>query len=121
MGLHIYYSGRREGWRRKGGTKRGGAGYPELPEEHQVISCCVTNQVPGDGREMEGGGSIRKGLDGGRDRTVGFRILLRAQKQIGVNRAAPLLENTTIDLRSDMRSRAQVAASLAAVSLSRET
>ena len=44
-------------------------------------------------------------------------IVSEAQKQIGVNRAALLLDNTIIDLRSDMRSRAQVAASLAAVSL----
>ena len=34
-----------------------------------------------------------------------------ALKQIGVDRAAPLLENTIIGLRSDRRSRAQVAAS----------
>ena len=38
-----------------------------------------------------------------------------------VNRAAPLLENTIIGLRSDTRSRARVAALLAAVSLRRET
>ena len=40
-----------------------------------------------------------------------------ALKQIGVNRAAPLLQNTIIGLRSDTRSRARVAAVLAAVSL----
>ena len=38
-------------------------------------------------------------------------IVPEALKQIGVNRAAPLLENTIIGLRSDRRSRAQVAAS----------
>ena len=38
-------------------------------------------------------------------------------KQIGVNRATPLLQNTIIDFRSDTRSRARVAALLAAVSL----
>ena len=40
-----------------------------------------------------------------------------ALKQIGVDRAAPLLENTIIGLRSDTRSRARVATLLAAVSL----
>ena len=40
-----------------------------------------------------------------------------ALKQIGVNRAAPLLENKTIGLRSDTQSRARVAALLAAISL----
>ena len=44
-------------------------------------------------------------------------IVSEAQKQIGVNRAAPLLENTIMGLRSDTRSRARVAAPLAAVSL----
>ena len=43
-------------------------------------------------------------------------IVSEAQKQIGVNQA-PLLENTVIGLRSDTRSRARVAALLAAVSL----
>ena len=47
-------------------------------------------------------------------------IVSEAQKQIGVNRAAPLLENTIIGLRSDTRSRAQVAAFMAAVSLARD-
>ena len=47
-------------------------------------------------------------------------IVSEAQKEIGVNRAAPLLENTSISLRRDMRSRAQVAASLAAVSVTRD-
>ena len=42
---------------------------------------------------------------------------VRAQKQIGVNRAAPLLENTIIGLRSNTRSRPQAAAFLAALSL----
>ena len=36
-------------------------------------------------------------------------------KQIGVNRAAPLLQNTLIGLRSDTRSRARVAALLASL------
>ena len=40
-----------------------------------------------------------------------------ALKQIGVNRAAPLLENTIIGLRSDTKSRARVAALVAAVFL----
>ena len=40
-----------------------------------------------------------------------------ALKQIGVNRAAPLLEKTIIGLRSDTRSRARVATLPAAVSL----
>ena len=40
-----------------------------------------------------------------------------ALKQVGVNRVALLLENTIIGLRSDTRSRARVAALLAAVSL----
>ena len=40
-----------------------------------------------------------------------------ALTQIGVNRAAPLLQNTIIDLRNDTRSRPRVAALLAAVSL----
>ena len=44
-------------------------------------------------------------------------IVFEAQKKIGVNRVAPLLENTIIGLRSDTRSRARVAALLAAVSL----
>ena len=39
-----------------------------------AISCC-TRFVPGGGRKMEGGGS-RKGLDGGRDRTAEFLILI---------------------------------------------
>ena len=58
---YIYW-GRREGGK-KGGTttKRGGASCRELPVEAQVISCYVTYQVPGGGREMEVGGSIRKG------------------------------------------------------------
>ena len=38
-----------------------------------------------------------------------------AQKQLGVNRAAPLLENTIIGFRSNTRSRSQVAAVLTAV------
>ena len=45
------------------------------------------------------------------------------QKQVGVpvNQAAPMLEHTLIDLLSDMRSRAQVAASLAErISLTRD-
>ena len=40
-----------------------------------------------------------------------------ALKQIEVNRGAPLLENTTIGLRSDTRSRARVSALLTAISL----
>ena len=40
-----------------------------------------------------------------------------ALKQVGVNWAAPLLDNTSIGLRNDTRSRARVAALLAAVSL----
>ena len=40
-----------------------------------------------------------------------------ALKQVGVNRVALLLENTIIGLRSDTRSRVQVAAFLAVVSL----
>ena len=44
-------------------------------------------------------------------------IVSEAQKQIGGNPTAPLLENTIIDLLSDMRWCAQMAASLAAVSL----
>ena len=40
-----------------------------------------------------------------------------ALKQVGVNRAAPLLENTIIGLRSDTRLRTRVAALLDAVSL----
>ena len=40
-----------------------------------------------------------------------------ALKQIGVNRAEPLLQNTIIGLRSDTQSRARVATLLAAVSL----
>ena len=44
-------------------------------------------------------------------------IVSEALKQIGVNRAAPLLENTIIGLRGDTRSRARVVALLAAVSL----
>ena len=40
-----------------------------------------------------------------------------ALKQIGVNQAARWLEHTIIGLRSDTRSRARVAAILAAVSL----
>ena len=44
-------------------------------------------------------------------------IVSDAENQIWVNRAAPLLENTIIDLRSDSQSRARVAALLAAVSL----
>ena len=40
-----------------------------------------------------------------------------APTQIGVNRAAPLLQKTIIGLRSDTRSRARVAAFLVAVSL----
>ena len=46
------------------------------------------------------------------------------QKQVGVpvNQAAPMLEHTLIDLLSDMRSRALVAASLAdRISLTRDT
>ena len=39
----------------KGGIKRGGASCRELPQD-QVISC-VTYEIPGGGREMEGGGS----------------------------------------------------------------
>ena len=39
-----------------------------------------------------------------------------ALKQIGINRAAPLKENTIIGLRIDTRSRARVAALLASVS-----
>ena len=46
-----------------------------------------------------------------------YATVSEAQKQIGVNRAAPLLENTITDLRSGMRSRVYVVASLAAVSL----
>ena len=53
------YLGRRDGGRKEG-AERGGASCRELPED-QVISCCVTYQVPGGGREMEVGGSIRKG------------------------------------------------------------
>ena len=66
---YIYW-GRREGGK-KGGTttKRGGASCRELPVEAQVISCYVTYQVPGGGREMEGGGSIVKGwINGGTGR-----------------------------------------------------
>ena len=44
-------------------------------------------------------------------------IVSEALKQIGVNPTAPLLQNTIIGLRSDTRSRARVAALLAAVSL----
>ena len=44
-----------------------------------------------------------------------------ALKLIGINRAAPLLQNTIIGLCSDTRSRARVAALLVAVSLWRET
>ena len=44
-----------------------------------------------------------------------------ALKQIGVNRAESSLQNTIIGLRSDTRSRARVAAFLAAFSLRRET
>ena len=40
-----------------------------------------------------------------------------ALKQIGVNRAASLLQNTSIGFRGDTRSRARVAALLVAVSL----
>ena len=40
-----------------------------------------------------------------------------ALKQIGINRAEPLLQNTIIGLRSDKRSLARVATLLAAVSL----
>ena len=47
-------------------------------------------------------------------------IVSEAQKQVGVNRAAPLLENTIIGLRSDTLSRAQVAAFLAVLSLTRD-
>ena len=44
------------------------------------------------------------------------------QKQVGVpvNQAAPMLAHTLIDLLSDMRSRAQVAASMAERNLSDE-
>ena len=44
-------------------------------------------------------------------------IVSEALNQIGVNRAASLLKNTIIGLRSDTRSRARVAVLLAAVSL----
>ena len=44
-------------------------------------------------------------------------IVSEAQKQIGVKQVAPLLENMITGLRSDTRSRAQVAAFLGAVSL----
>ena len=54
----IFYLARREGGK-KGDTKRGGASCRELPDD-QAISCCATYQAPGDGREMEGGGSIGK-------------------------------------------------------------
>ena len=45
-----------------GGSKTGGASCCEFPGDDQVIPWCVTNQVPGGGREKEGGGSIGKGL-----------------------------------------------------------
>ena len=44
-------------------------------------------------------------------------IVSEAYKQVGVNRAATLLENTIIGVRSDTRSRVRVAALLAAESL----
>ena len=56
--MGLYLRGNEGG--RKEWTKRRGARCRELTED-EVLSCCVTYQVPGGGREMEGGGSIGKG------------------------------------------------------------
>ena len=56
---------------RKEWTKRRGARCRELTED-EVLSCCVTYQVPGGGREMEGGGSIGKGCMAGGTKRLSF-------------------------------------------------
>ena len=58
-GLFIFW-GRRKGWKKRGTTKPGGASWRELPEKDKLLSCCATDQVPGGGRDMEGGGSLGK-------------------------------------------------------------
>ena len=45
--------------------------------QDQVMLCRVTYQVPGGGRGDGGRRIDRQGLDGGRDPTVGFRILVK--------------------------------------------
>ena len=72
MGLYVSTSGGGREGRRKVGTKQGGASCRELSEEDQVLSYCVTYQVPGGGREMEGCGSIGKGWMAGETGRLGF-------------------------------------------------
>ena len=45
--------------------------------EDNLTSCRVTDQVPGGRRDMDGGGSIGKELDKGKDRAVGFLVLMK--------------------------------------------
>ena len=71
MGLYVSTSGGGREGRRKVGTKQGGASWRELPED-QVLSCCVTYQVPGGGREMAGGGSTGKAWIAGGTGRLGF-------------------------------------------------
>ena len=53
--------------------KRRAVSCRELPEDQVLVSYyCVTYQVPGGGREMEGGGPIGKGWTAGGTGRLGF-------------------------------------------------
>ena len=76
MFVGLYLLGKKGGGEKKGGTKR----ERELPrvarkKSSNIMPCYIagTRWWTADGRR----GVDRKGLDGGRDRTVGFLILVK--------------------------------------------
>ena len=49
-----------------------------ISQKRGAISCCIANQVRSRWRTGDGGRGVdKKGLDGGRDRTAGFLVLIQ--------------------------------------------